>query len=148
MAAKAFVDTNIVLRAILDELPQHRETEALIQSLWERDVELWISRQVIREYLVQATHPKTLTVPLTIEQVKRQVEMLTHLFRITDETPIVTQHLLDLLQNYPTRGKQIHDANIVASMLAYEIDTLVTLNLADFTRYSDRIQLITVPSAS
>jgi predicted nucleic acid-binding protein len=40
-------------------------------------------------------------------------------------------------------GKQIHDANIVAAMLTNGIDTLLTLNTADFKRYEDRITLLT-----
>jgi hypothetical protein len=40
-------------------------------------------------------------------------------------------------------GKQIHDANIVASMLVHNIPTLMTLNTVDFTRFSDKIALLT-----
>lgn len=32
---------------------------------------------------------------------------------------------------------------IVATMLAYEIDTLLTLNVADFKRFSNTIRLVT-----
>jgi hypothetical protein len=38
--------------------------------------ELWISGQVIREFIVQATHPRTLAEPLTIEQVVREIEAI------------------------------------------------------------------------
>jgi predicted nucleic acid-binding protein len=69
MGDKAFVDTNILLRALIPQLPLHQDCEALIQQMWEDDVELWISRQVIREYLVQVTHPRTLTIPATTEQI-------------------------------------------------------------------------------
>ena len=39
-------------------------------------------------------------------------------------------------------GKQIHNANIVATMLAYGERKLLTLNAADFRRYEDRIELV------
>ena len=39
-------------------------------------------------------------------------------------------------------GKQIHDANIVATMLAYGERRLLTLNARDFRRYTDRIELV------
>ena len=39
-------------------------------------------------------------------------------------------------------GRQIHNANIVATMLAYGERKLLTLNAADFRRYEDRIELV------
>jgi predicted nucleic acid-binding protein len=140
--AKAFVDTNIVLRAMIPQMTLHREAEALIQKMWANDVELWISHQVIREYLVQATHPNSFTPALTLEQVVRQINIFETLFRIADETRQVRFELIALLKAYPTRGKQVHDANIVATMLAYSIDTLLTMNVADMKRFADRIKLI------
>lgn len=144
MVDKAFVDTNILLRAIIPQFSLHRSCETLIQKMWDDNVELWISRQVIREYLVQVTHPRTLTSPLTLEQIMAQMQTIQSLFRITNETTVVTEGLLELLQNYPTKGKQIHDANIVATMLAYDIDTLLTLNIKDFKRFKDKITLISI----
>ena len=61
---------------------------------------------------------------------------------VADETPEVTDQLLELLRTYPTRGKQVHDANIVATMLVNGVDTLLTMNVADFQRFHDRINLI------
>jgi predicted nucleic acid-binding protein len=50
--------------------------------------------------------------------------------------------LLTLFGEYAVGGKQIHDANIVAVMLTHEIETLVTLNVADFQRYNDKIRIL------
>lgn len=125
-------------------MSRHSEAESLIQHMWENNTDLWISRQVLREYLVQATHPNSFSPPLTIEQVIRQVEIIRTLFRVADETGEVTDHLLTLLQNHPTRGKQVHDTNLVATMLANEIDTLLTLNIEDFKRFGDKIAIISL----
>ncbi len=40
------------------------------------------------------------------------------------------------------RGKQIHDANIVATMLVYGERRLLTFNADDFRRYGDRLELV------
>ncbi len=140
--ARAFVDTNVLLRAMMPQMALHKQAEALVQKMWTDDVELWISRQVVREYLVQATHPNTFTPPLTIEQVLEQLETIQSLFRVADETRAVTAQLLTLLKTYPTRGKQVHDANIVATMLVYNINTLLTINVDDMKRFADKIKLI------
>ena len=44
----------------------------------------------------------------------------------------------------PVGGRQIHDANIVATMLAYGERRLPTFNAADFRRYGDIIELAEV----
>ena len=55
---------------------------------------------------------------------------------------MVTDLLLDLCRSVPGGGKRIHDANIVATMLAYGERRLLTLNATDFRRYEDRIDLV------
>ncbi len=144
MGARVFIDTNILLRALMPALTHHQRAEALLQRLWTAGDELWISRQVIREYLVQAAHPSTFIPPLTVQEVSRQVAAILALFSVADDTAEVTARLLGLLAEYPTRGKQIHDANIVATMLVYGIETLATLNTGDMERFAPRIRLITL----
>ena len=139
---KAFVDTNILLRTYHDTLDHHTDAKALVYSFADAGVDLWISRQVIREYLVQATHPRTLAGPEPLDQTLKRVASLQDGFMVADETPEVTDQLLELLRTYPTRGKQVHDANIVATMLVNGVDTLLTMNVADFQRFHDRINLI------
>jgi predicted nucleic acid-binding protein len=142
MGVKAFVDTNILLRATLTNMEWHSEADKLLKQMLRNGVELWISSQVIREFIVQATHPKTLKIPLTIEDVIREISIIEQLFQVADETLAVRAKLLSLLQEFPTQGKQVHDANIVATMLVNEIDTLLTLNIDDFKRFSTKIKLI------
>ena len=55
--------------------------------------------------------------------------------------PVVTDRLLALCREVSVGGRQIHDANIVATMLAYGERRLLTFNTADFRRYGDRIEL-------
>lgn len=55
---------------------------------------------------------------------------------------MVTASLVALIREVPIGGRQIHDANIVATMLAYGERRLLTLNARDFRRYGDRIVLV------
>ena len=41
-------------------------------------------------------------------------------------------------------GKQIHDANVVATMLASGIPALLTHNVSDFDRFRNLIQVISL----
>lgn len=142
MGGKVFLDTNIVLRAFHDDFAEHARVQALFDRLIAEDTQFFISRQVIREYLVQATHPRTFVEPLSPESLIRHVQQIKRICSVLDETERVTGQLMQLIKDYPTRGKQVHDANIVATMLAYELDTLLTLNVADFKRFSNVITLV------
>jgi hypothetical protein len=54
----------------------------------------------------------------------------------------VTERLLELMQQFPTGGKQVHDANIVETMLTYNIPALLTHNTGDFVRFSSLITVL------
>lgn len=141
---KVFIDTNILLRAFHQDFPEHTAIRSHFDQLIADNSELWISRQVIREYLVQVTHVHTFKIKLSEKEISQQLTQMLHLVHVADEDWRVTQQLLFLLETYSTRGKQIHDANIVATMLANDIDTLFTLNEVDFRRYADRIRIMTI----
>ncbi len=59
----------------------------------------------------------------------------------------VTARLLALVQAVPMGGKQIHDANLVASMQAYGIPRLLTNNVADFKRFGPWITVVPMAPA-
>lgn len=43
-----------------------------------------------------------------------------------------------------TAGKQVHDANVVATMLVHGVQTLVTMNVCDFSRFGDLVHVTTL----
>lgn len=59
-----------------------------------------------------------------------------------DSRGTVFDCLLLLLETVVVGGKQIHDANIVATMLSYGVPRLLTHNVSDFTRYSGLIEVL------
>jgi predicted nucleic acid-binding protein len=60
---------------------------------------------------------------------------------MVDDGPEVRERLLSLLATYPVAGKQVHDANIVATMLANDVTRLLTFNIADFRRFAELIAI-------
>lgn len=146
--AKVFIDTNALLRANHPSLGLHHEANAMLVQFWQDGYELWISRQVIREYLVQLTRPGLLAKPLTITEVEAQVKGLRTVFRIADETEAVTEKLIDLMKLIPSGGKQVHDANIVATMLVNDIHTLLTNNVSDMKRFAEQIMITPLVAVS
>jgi len=75
----------------------------------------------------------------------REIDAIRALYQMADETEQVTLNLLALIKEIPVGGKQIHDANIVATMIAYGIDTLLTANVDDMKRFASKIKIIPLP---
>ena len=68
-------------------------------------------------------------------------------FDILEDGPYVTNTLATLCRDVPVAGKQVHDANIVATMLAHGERRLLTFNARDFRRYGKRIKLVGMEGA-
>ncbi|MCP3668304.1 MAG: type II toxin-antitoxin system VapC family toxin [Gammaproteobacteria bacterium] len=60
---------------------------------------------------------------------------------MADDTTAVTEQLIGLLRDHKIGGKQVHDANIVATMQAYDIPCLLTHNIKDFERFGEVIKI-------
>jgi predicted nucleic acid-binding protein len=141
-AEPVFVDTNVLVYAHVAEAPWHQEAQAAIVEHETAGAPLWVSRQVLREYLVSLTRPQQFPIPPALETVVAQVRQFQQRFHVANEGPEVTTRLLALLLEVPTRGRRIHDANIVATMLVYGVRRLLTNNTDDFSPFAGLIDVL------
>ena len=137
-----FIDTNVLVNSRVPGAPDHDVARASLEHAFRDPEPLRISRQVIREYLAVVTRPQTWPVAITREDALDDVSRLIGNFEILEDGPVVTGFLVALCREIPAGGRQIHDANIVATMLAHGERRLLTFNTADFRRYGDRIELV------
>ena len=142
-----FLDTNILIRATLDTAPLHEEARHTIEHHYNAGAELWISRQVLREYVAVLSRPQSYSQPIASATLSDDVRRFESRFRVADEDARVTQHLLMLIQQIPVGGRQVHDANLVATMLIYGIRQILTHNVDDFTRFARFITIIALTSS-
>ena len=142
VADPCFVDTNLLIHAKIRSAPFHEQAVRVLDELLDAGVEVWSSRQVIREYLSALSRPQMFSQPLPSAELRLDVEEISQRFRIADEDARVIDQLLDLLDRFPTGGKQVHNANIVATMLVYRIPRLLTHNVADFAHFASVIAVI------
>lgn len=87
------------------------------------------------------SNPAIVERPLKPEEVTADLEKWNNVFNVADETSHTTEILVRLIRTYNLRGKRIHDANIVATMIDKSINFLYTLNISDFKLF-DKIQII------
>jgi predicted nucleic acid-binding protein len=102
----------------------------------------WVSRQVLREYLAVLTRPQTFSQPQPAALVAERIRFFMTHFHVADENDTVAENLLNLLIALDVKGKQVHDANIVATMQAYGLTQLLTHNVGDFQRFAHLITII------
>ncbi len=90
-------------------------------------------------HALQLTRRTRFAKPSPIQVVIERVRYLEQHFQVADDSATVTSQLLALMANHPIGGKQVHDANIVATMLTYGIPCLLTHNARDFERFGDMV---------
>ncbi len=137
-----FVDTNVLIYARFPGTPYYDTARVSLERTLRADEPVRISRQILREYLSSVTRPQIWSDPLTREEVLEEIDWLISQFEILEDGLAVTQWLITLLREVSVGGRQIHDANIVATMLAHGERRLLTFNTSDFRRYEDRIELV------
>jgi len=140
--ARAMLDTNILLTATDEGRAGHEQALSVINGWPAQGTALYTSGQVIREYLGVATRPSRqnglgLTVPEALDNARAfRSRML-----LLAEDAKVADRLAELLEETKTTGKQVHDANLVATMLVHGVGTIVTLNTGDFARFDQHVQV-------
>lgn len=137
-----FVDTNILIYLNLAGSPLHAAAEGKLQGLAVAGHPLWISRQTLREYLAALSRPGVVTPALAMSTLLADVGTFLTRFLVAEDGPGVTAHLVALLGSVACAGKQVHDANIVATMLAHGIPNLLTHNVADFRRFAGYLTIL------
>ncbi|HYD98961.1 MAG TPA: PIN domain-containing protein [Alphaproteobacteria bacterium] len=137
---RVFIDTNILVYATLRNAPAHA---AAMAALGANGADCYVvSRQILREFLATMSRPGVAPTPQPMVDLVPIVEHYQRRFTILEDGPLVTARLHELLRSHPTAGKQVHDANIVATMLAHGVGRLLTANRADFARFEGLIALL------
>ena len=139
------IDTNVLVYSTVSGNPWYRQARLWLSALQDAGVRLCVTTQILREYLVVLTRGTVFERTFDADQALAQVNAFLPTLLVLDEPIAAADLLRELVHRYQIRGKQIHDANIVAVMLAHGICRLATYNQADFVRFEE-ISLEAVPS--
>ena len=139
---RLFCDTNVLLSAVDRKRTLHRQALHVLNALPTQGTELCLSGQIVREFLVVCTRPVDVNgLGLSPRLAIRNVEAIIERSTILDENRGVATRLRHLARTARCTGKQLHDANIVATMQEHGLSRLVTGNLTDFRRF-DSLDLV------
>jgi predicted nucleic acid-binding protein len=140
---RAMLDTNVFLAATDEGRAEHDQALAIVNDWPARGVALYASGQIMREYLAVATRPADNNgLGLAMTDALANVRAFRDRTTLLAEDGKVADRLLALLDDTNCAGKQVHDANVVATMLVHGISTIVTINTGDFIRFGRQVRLV------
>jgi predicted nucleic acid-binding protein len=140
---RVVLDTNVLLAATDEGRADHVAALAVLDEWPGQGTTLYVSGQIVREYLAVATRPPASNgLGLSLSDATANARAIRERSRFVGEDHKVSGRLLELVEQNHCAGKQVHDANIVATMLVHGIEAIVTLNTADFARFDEHIQVI------
>jgi predicted nucleic acid-binding protein len=138
-----FVDTNVLVYATAQGAPNREAARAALAHHAALGETLRISRQILREFVAVTTRPQTWAHAQSPAEAAAAVLVLARDFEVLEDGPAVWNQFLELCRRFAFGGRQVHDANVVATMLAHGESRLLTFNESDFLRFSTVIEVLT-----
>jgi len=127
------LDTNVLLRMSDRTSPVNLLAGRATATLLRQRTRVFITSQNIIEFWVVATRPAQVNgLGWSVEQTRTEIELILNQFPQLEETPQIFPRWCNLVTNYQLQGKRVHDARLVAVMLAHGVTHLLTFNPDDF----------------
>lgn len=131
------LDTNILLRFASRGHPVHSTVRVAVRRLRAGGHSLRATPQNFVEFWNVTTRPAVHNgLGLTLAEAEWQLRVVERVFPKLDDSPAVYPEWRRLVVAYGVSGVKVHDARLVAFMLVYRVAHILTLNTADFMRYS------------
>jgi predicted nucleic acid-binding protein len=131
-------DTNILLRLSRRGDSSHTLVQHAVRHLLQQDASLYYCPQNIVELWSVLTRPVDRNgFGLTVAETEAEVQLIESHFTLLPDSEQIHPVWRRLVNDYGVHGRQVHDARLVASMRVNGLAHLLTLNRADFLRYSD-----------
>jgi len=131
-------DTNVLLGFSFPADPRYPIVRAAIRELLVNKHQLRTTSQNFAEFWNVSTRPPDRNgfgqTPIEANNLLRDLEML---FPLLPDSPEVYPEWRRLVVKYEVLGVQVHDARLVAAMIAHNVKHILTFNVTDFQRYTD-----------
>ena len=127
------LDRNIVLRNSMRVEPDRSEVRDAIARMVQRNWLPCVGPQILYEFWVVATRPVEANgLGLSPDVAHAESSTIIRSFRSLHDPADLVSIWLDICTRYQVRGRQAHDARLVALMLAHGINHILTLNPRDY----------------
>ena len=135
---RVLVDTNILLRSAQPTHPLCLQATQAVSKLLRQKDAVFFCPQNIAEFWSVATRPTEVNgLGFSHEEALQEVASIESLLTLLPDKPAVYPVWKRIVQDHRIQGVKVYDARLVAVMSVYAIDTVLTLNAADFKRYTE-----------
>ena len=131
------VDTNVLLRSVEQKHSHHLIAAQSLADFLDRGDTVVVVAQNLIEFWNVATRPlENNGFGWSPEQTDIEITRLESLLTLLPDTPAIYSEWRKIVLANLVKGKQVHDARIVAAMKTHGITSLLTFNSSDFKRFN------------
>jgi predicted nucleic acid-binding protein len=140
--AAYFVDTNILLRLVQPDSPDHQTVRQCADLLWEQGASLFYTSQNLAEFWNVCTRPVDRNgFGFSVSEANERAGLIEAGLILAADSEATHREWRMIVVANGVSGIQVHDARMVAAMRVHRIENLLTLNARDFRRYEDIVVL-------
>lgn len=126
------VDSNILVYALDADGPHHVASRALLDAARAASATLYVTSQILCEFYSIVTNPRRVPKPCSAMEAVAVISDLLTYMQVLPAPARAVDGWLDLLRRRPVTGGEVFDLQIVATMLANDVQRIYTFNTADF----------------
>ena len=135
--ASCLVDTNVLLRATRRADPQHQVASTSLGRLANQGTLLYYTPQNIAELWNTMTRPAARNgLGLSAAEADREVRAIETGMILLPDNEAIYREWRRIIVQHGVLGVQVHDARLAASMMVHGVTSILTFNVADFSRFS------------
>jgi predicted nucleic acid-binding protein len=129
-------DTNVLSRIAQPGHPLHQVALDALDYLKHAGDELCIFPQNLVEFWAVATRPLVSNgLDMTPAEAEAELVRIKKMFRLIPDNSAIHARWEGLVIQHAVRGRNAHDARIVATMIVHGLGSILTFNGSDFKRY-------------
>ncbi|HEY0429213.1 MAG TPA: type II toxin-antitoxin system VapC family toxin [Pyrinomonadaceae bacterium] len=128
-------DTNIFLRLAEKNSFERQTVLNALRKLRAKNEIVCYTPQVLAEFWNVYTRPQTARGGLGLKQTERKANLIQKYFQLLPENLNTFNEWRKLVLDYKISGVSVHDAKLAASMIAHNVQFLMTFNVKDFQRF-------------
>lgn len=133
----SLLDTNILVYATFNDLPQYSIAKELRDKAASKELEAYLSPQILAEFYSIVTNPERVVKPLSPEKAREEIDVYLNTFPMLKIKDTTTRRMVKLAQKHKVIGQNIYDVQIVATMLMNRVKRIYTANDKDFRRFKE-----------
>jgi len=119
-----------------------------VKAIQRRGDDIFITSQNLIEFWAVATRPDSANgLGMTPVEASQETNKIEQLFPIAPDIPVIFPTWQRLVLSAGVSGVQVHDARLVAVMLAHNITHILTFNTDDFKRFTAEVTVVHPKSA-